>query len=589
MKMGLEIHQRLDSGKLFCACPSIPGAGEPLLVQRELHPVMSELGRMDATALDEAGRGTRFAYLYYPNSCCLVELDEEPPHPMNAHALGIALEISSALKSETVDEINVMRKIVIDGSNTSGFQRTAVISLGGKVECAGGDVRITTIAIEEESAGIVEKAAGLATYSLDRLGIPLIEISTEPDIKTPEHLKECAEKIGMILRASGKVQRGIGTIRQDVNISVDGGARVEIKGAQDLKMLPQMAKIEAARQEKLIEISKKLHGRGAYGARHSGPADLTRLFAKTGAKMLKAGLEGGQNVFGISLREHAGILGTEIAPGKRYGTELSDYAKTAGVKGIIHSDEDMGKYGITQEEIESCRSALSSHKDDAIVLVLAHEKTALNALARVLSRAAMDFVPMETRRANPDGTSSYMRPIAGSSRMYPETDIPPIRITKNMLKIAGSAQTMEDKGAHLESLLGKDMALRMLKSRNLGLFERLVKEGADAQTAAFTLEDTLTMLRREKIEPDAEIVVSLFSEYNKGTFVRAAIPDMLRLMAKGVSAHDALESGKLRKIGGAELAKIVAECKGDMKAVMAKYRLNVDSREVAEAIRKNGK
>ncbi len=588
MKLGLEIHQRLNTGKLFCDCPNEEGRGEPKRVVRMLHPVYSEMGEVDRAAQEAAQREQVFEYLYYENCNCLVELDEEPPHPMREEALRIGLEIAHHLKSKPVSEVHTMRKIVIDGSNTSGFQRTAVISLGGKIESPKGDVRISTVAVEEESAGIVEKKDDRSIYSLDRLGVPLVEIGTEPDIKDPEHLREIAEKLGLILRATGKVMRGLGTIRQDVNVSIEGGARVEIKGAQNLKTISLLAENEAKRQENLLSIISEIKRRLGGKIQLKGAiSDLTPVFSSTSAKMIKSGLESGQRILGMKLEKHAGLIGKEINPNRRYGTELSDYAKTAGVKGIIHSDEDMKKYGISEPEVAALHKLLSMEKDDAFVLVIAKEAVARKALEKVLERARMDYIPKETRKANEDGTSSYMRPLPGKARLYPETDIPPVRITPELMKSVaeGASEGLEAKREKLLKLLNKDMAERVLRSRNLALFEKLVAEGIEPMLAASTLEDTLVMLRREGVEPKEGDIIALFTAYRKGEFVKAAIPDLLREMCAGKSAEQALDSRQLRKISGAELKKIAQEHGNNFAAIMAKYRLRVDAKELGEAIK----
>lgn len=589
MKLGLEIHQRLDTHKLFCNCPSEEGKGEPKKLVRILHPVYSEMGELDKAALEAAERGQIFEYLLYDNCNCLVELDEEPPHPMNPEALKIGLEIAAHLESNPVSEVHTMRKIVIDGSNTSGFQRTSVISLGGKIESEKGEVRIATVAIEEESAGIAGKKDGRAVYSLDRLGIPLVEIGTEPDIKDPEHLREIAEKLGLMLRATGKVMRGLGTIRQDVNVSIEGGARVEIKGAQDLKILTLLAENEAKRQQNLLAIisglKKKFNGKISLEGKI---ADLSPAFVGTEAKLVKAGLEKGERIMGIKLEKHAGILGKEINQDRRYGTELSDYAKTAGVKGIIHTDEDMGKYGIVGDEIEEARKLLHAKDEDALVLVVAKENVAKKALEKVLERAEMDYIPKETRRANEDGTSSYMRPLPGKARLYPETDIPPVKITKELLESVakGASEGLEAKREKFLKVLNKDMAERILRSKHLKLFEKFVEEGIEPMLIAATLEDTAVMLRREGVLIDELAIVSLFSAYKKGGFVKAAIPDILREMAKGKEIEKILDEKQLRKITGAELKKIVDENKGDLAKIMAEYRLRVEAKEVSELLGK---
>lgn len=260
LRAGLEIHQQLDTErKLFCRClttfseaPSGPD------VMRRLRPVAGETGEVDPAALHEFRKGRFFVYKTYSQESCLIDLDSEPPLPLNQEALKIALEIALLLNCEIPDEIHVMRKIVIDGSNTTGFQRTAVIGLDGSLSTAFGPVGIQGVSLEEESAQILERGPGRTVFGLNRAGIPLVEISTAPDIHTPEQGRELAEKLGLILRSS-RVKRGLGTIRQDLNISVKGGGRVvEIKGVQDLKNIPLIIETEAQRQLGLKAIAKEV-------------------------------------------------------------------------------------------------------------------------------------------------------------------------------------------------------------------------------------------------------------------------------------------------------------------------------------------
>lgn len=545
------------------------------------------MGELDKSALETGARAQTFEYLFYDNCNCLVELDEEPPHPMNEEALKIGLEIASHLKSNPVNEVHIMRKIVIDGSNTSGFQRSAIIALGGKIESTKGDVHITSIAIEEESAGIVERKDRRTIYSLDRLGVPLVEITTEPDIKDAEHLKEIAEKIGLILRATGKVMRGIGTIRQDVNISIESGARVEIKGAQDLKLLPLLVNNEVKRQLALLniisELKKRFNGKFIFKGKI---LDVSTIFENTSAKLLKTGLESGAQIFALKLEKHAGIIGLEINPNKRYGTEFSDYAKTSGVNGIIHSDEDPGKYGITGKEIGALHKFLAMKNEDSFILVVANENIAKKALEKVLERACMDCIPEETRKANPDGTTSYMRPLSGKARLYPETDIPFIKITPEFLQLVaqGASEGFEVKREKLLKILTMGMAERILRSKHFALFEKLVDGGVEPMLAASTLEDTLVMLKREGISIDKSSIISLFSVYKKAKFTKAAIPEILREMAKGKDVEKILDDKQLRKITGDELKRIIEENKGNFSQIMARYRLRVDAKEVLESI-----
>jgi glutamyl-tRNA(Gln) amidotransferase subunit E len=589
MKIGIEIHQRLDGKKLFCDCGcSINEAEEPkLTITRRLHPVFSELGEVDEASQAEFAKDRVFQYQVFSSNNCLIETDEEPPKTLNSEALKLALMIAMQLHASPVGEVHVMRKMVIDGSNTSGFQRTSIVALNGHLDTSKGRVGIPQIAIEEESAGIVSGGESRASYRLDRLGIPLIEISTDPDIKDGEHLSEVAQKIGMILRASGKVARGLGTIRQDVNVSTEGGARVEIKGAQDLKMLPTLVDYEVKRQTELVSILLELRSKDALPVkRHT--KDVTEIFRGTNAKIITIGIAAGSIVLAQKLLFHKGVLGKEIQPGRRYGTELSDYAKRAGVKGLIHSDENMEKYNISADELQKLEKALEIYAGDAFIMVVAPKEQAEKALEYATLRANMDFVPKETRRANPDGTSAFMRPLPGRARLYPETDVPAIPLTIEFLSTIEKGESLEDKKGKLEKLLNKEMAGRMIKSRNLHLFEKLAAQGADPMLAATVLEDTLVSLRREGVEfADPEKALSdLFEEYSRGSFVKAAIPEVLKGMAKGARAEAVVKVFRLQKITGEELQRIADENSGDLKLIMQKYRLQVDPAEVAELIKK---
>ena len=256
LKSGLEIHQQLDTKKLFCNCQSLLRRDEPdFVVKRRLHAVAGESGNVDEAARHEAEKDKEFVYQGY-DTTCLVELDEEPPHQINQEALKIALKIALLLNCKIISLTQIMRKTVIDGSNTSGFQRTAMIAKNGYVETSQGKVGVDGVFLEEDSARLVEKKKDLIVYRLDRLGIPLVEIATAPDIKNAEHAKETALKIGEILR-SCRVKRGIGTIRQDINISIKGGQRVELKGFQNPKIMIKTFENEVERQKKLVGFKKK--------------------------------------------------------------------------------------------------------------------------------------------------------------------------------------------------------------------------------------------------------------------------------------------------------------------------------------------
>ena len=267
LTVGIEIHQELDTEhKLFCNCPPKINKDEPdFTFTRKLRPAQSELGEIDPAALFEFLKGKRIIYQADYDSSCLVEMDEEPPGPMDSEALDIGFQFALLTKGTPVDEVQIMRKTVVDGSNTGGFQRTSVISLGGEVETGGKTYRLEQVAIEEDAARKIEEDGDTITYRLDRLGIPLIEITTGPDMHNPKEVYAVAARIGSILRAIGRVRRGLGTIRQDINVSIMNGAIIEVKGAQDLGMIETIVEYEAQRQATLMEIAETLKIRGCQG------------------------------------------------------------------------------------------------------------------------------------------------------------------------------------------------------------------------------------------------------------------------------------------------------------------------------------
>ena len=299
LKAGLEIHQQLDTTKLFCSCPSRLRDNNPdTFVKRKLRPVASELGKIDVAAAFERSKERTFIYEFYDDTTCLVELDEEPPQLLDKEALKIALQVSLMFNAKPVDEIQVMRKTIIDGSNTSGFQRTALIARNGYIETSFGKVGIEQVCLEEDSARRVAESKNSVTFRLDRLGIPLVEITTAPDIKSAEQAKEAAEHIGMILRSTGKVRRGIGTIRQDVNLSIKGGQRVELKGFQDIRSMPKVIEKEVERQLRLLSQKKRVENE----VRKVNPDNTTtflrpmpgaaRMYPETDIRPVKPDLKG---------------------------------------------------------------------------------------------------------------------------------------------------------------------------------------------------------------------------------------------------------------------------------------------------------
>jgi len=574
LMVGLELHQQLDTQrKLFCHCPTIIRDEEPDgTFIRRLRPTQSEMGEIDPAALFEFQKKKRFCYEYYNDTTCLVEADEEPPHDLCEDSIDICLTMAKFLKSSPVDEIHPMRKIVIDGSNTAGFQRTTIIANGGETIVDGKPIGIQTICLEEDAARKIadDDKNNMRIYRLDRLGIPLIEVATDPDIRSPEEAQEVALAIGLLLRSTGRVKRGQGTIRQDVNVSIKDGAIIEIKGLQQLDMLAKTVEYEALRQETLLEIRDTLRNRGITVEKIKDKiTDVSTVFAKSESKVIKKALKSGGTVYAVKLPGFAGLLGIEVQPERRFGTEISDYAKFWGqVGGIFHTDE-LPKYGISNTDVSEIRNILDTKEEDAVVLVASSKNRCKDALDAVVnrSREAIRGVPAETRMPLPEGTSKYARPRPGSSRMYPETDVRPVKITESRLKRIkqNMPETIENKEKRFikDYKLSTNLANQITRSVNLGIFEHIIKETKVSPTlVATTLENTIVSLHRDQVPTEnlqETHFINMFKLVEQNELSTEAIPEVLTHLANNPSSSisETIESTGLGMMSRSEVEETV--------------------------------
>lgn len=470
-KSGLEIHQQLDTKKLFCNCFSVLRQDEPeFIVRRKLHAIAGESGEIDVAVKHETEKNKEFVYQGY-DSVCLVELDEEPPHEINKEALKIVLQISILLNAKILPITQIMRKTVVNGSNTSGFQRSVLIARDGYVETPSGKVKIESIALEEDAARIVEKNESVSIYRLDRLGIPLIEITTAPDIKTPEQVKEVALHIGDILR-SCKIKRGLGTIRQDVNISINKGARTEIKGFQNIDIMEKVVNNEIKRQFELISEGKK------------------------------------------------------IKP--------------------------------------------------------------------------------EVRNALPDGKTEFLRPMPGAARMYPETDLPLLKISRDLINDA-KKELPKLKSEIEKELQNKGLSQEMIKlifqEKMLAEFEALLKLCNNPNLIVKVLilwrkeiavkEKLKEKEIQEKLSVD--ILESVIEKFSRGKIKESDIKNIMLELAKGKSFDEAINETK-KETGEVEetILKIIKEKPGlsinaYMGLIMKEMKGKIDGKEAMELIKKYAK
>ncbi|MFO7872589.1 MAG: Glu-tRNA(Gln) amidotransferase subunit GatE [Candidatus Undinarchaeales archaeon] len=533
LKVGLEIHQQLNTKKLFCSCPSELAEGKPdLTVKRKLRAVAGETGEIDIAARQAQTKGASYTYHFYNDSCCMVELDEEPPQEIDEEALETVLKVALMFDSKIVDEMHVMRKTVVDGSNTSGFQRTALTAVDGSLNFKGADIGILSICIEEDASRIIERKRDETIYGLDRLGIPLIELATAPDIETPEQAKDVAKAIGSIIRATGKAKRGLGTIRQDLNISIKDGARVEIKGVQDLNSIPDVVNNEIERQQTLLKIKELLTIKNAEKV-DDNYTNVSKLFKNTKSKVIKSALKKEDGIVGaIKLKNFSGLLGKEVQPGRRFGSELADYARAYGAGGLFHSDE-LPAYGITEKEIEKLEKKLKVSTNDAFILIADRKEICEKSFEAVTERVntAFESVPEETRKALEEGTSSYMRPLAGGARMYPETDLNPVRFEDKYLKDMEKnlpKLPWEEKGELRSKYnLSKEMIEKLYDSVYLSLFKKLTEETElPSKLIAGTFTNIVPSMPDDILLQEKHYL-DLFKALENEKFSKEAIPDIL--------------------------------------------------------------
>jgi glutamyl-tRNA(Gln) amidotransferase subunit E len=592
LKVGLEIHQQLNvNSKLFCSCPPELFKEDPeITFLRRLRPTQSELGQIDPAAYFEFQKGVKIFYEASRKSSCLVEMDEEPPHPINLDAVEVVLTASIMMNMQPVDEVHVMRKTVIDGSNTTGFQRTCIIALDGWIKVGEKIIPMQAASLEEDAArktGTQDEGKTIR-YRIDRLGIPLIEVATAPVIYSPIEAQEVAFAIGRILRDTGKVIRGLGTIRQDLNVSLPNGALIEIKGVQELELISTVVEYEVQRQLGLIEIKEELAKRGIKPESLKPEfVDVTSIFKDNKSKVIRKAIDKNHKVLAVKLSGFAGLAGRELMPNFRLGSEFSDRAKFWGrVGGIFHTDENLSNYGIILEEVEALRKAVGATQVDAVIFVADTAENTQDALKAVVERAkeACTGIPAETRTAKDDGTTRYMRPRPGAARMYPETDIPAQPITEKLIaKVCAHLPEPADKKlARLIEQYGlnEKLAKQLIDSEYNLLFEETAKtRGVSASTVAAFLTETVKALKREGVQTENvtdDQIRAIFNAIGSGNIAKEAIASVFSWLSKNENkmVSDAVDALGLSMFTEADLVPIIDRIVGANKQQIEKLGKN---------------
>lgn len=522
---GLEVHQQLlTRTKLFCRCPAgIRTTVVDAEVLRHMRPTLSELGEYDGTALMEFKTRKEIVYRLARGSVCTYELDDTPPFRIDEEAVRISIEASKLLGLNLVSELHVMRKQYLDGSIPAGFQRTAMIGLDGAIPLrrselgSGRELRIRQLSLEEDSCREVSDQGHQIVFRTDRLGMPLIETVTEPELLTPLDVQLGVKTLAAIVRSTGKVRRGAGAARQDVNVSVAGGRRVEIKGVSSHRVIPELVHNEAYRQLNLLRIAAELERRGVTAEMFEIPAegvpwevsplvvDARSVLRRSEYHPLREARERGDMICAVRVPGFRHVLEHRTQPGMTFAREIAGRLQVIACLTarpfMIHSD--ILGYGLKGSSWKQLRNATRADHGDAIVVVWGAVGDVATAAREVLARAAEALVgvPSETRQSFPDGTTGFERILPGPDRMYPDTDTPPVPVPDEWVtEIEGAMPTppwvRED--AAMARGLSEAQAARLVDSPWEELFDALSPaDGAPARRLASALEKRLVQHWRE--------------------------------------------------------------------------------------------
>jgi glutamyl-tRNA(Gln) amidotransferase subunit E len=481
---GLEVHQQLDTRrKLFCRCPAGRyDAGEHHAeILRHMRPTLSEMGEYDGTALMEFKTRKEIVYLLNQNTVCTYEMDDAPPFEIDDTALDISVALTMMLGCNVVGEVHITRKQYLDGSIPTGFQRTAIIGTDGSVPYGDRTIRIRQLSIEEDSCREVSDKGHLRTYRTDRLGMPLVETVTDPDMKTPEEARDVGQILRHLARASGLVRTGSGAGRQDVNVSVAGGTRIEIKGVSSLRAIPRLTHNEALRQRSLVGIKGELARRGVTAAGISDRFwDVTPVVRGTECRFIRRAVDKGATVLAIPLPGFQGLLECQTQPRTSFLKEFSDRIR------VIACIDDLPNLALSSQDVPTLSSGewdrvskTCGVEPDVPVIVVWGRRRDVETAARevaIRAREACEGVPNETRQALDDGTNGFERILPGADRMYPDTDLPPIPLADERVERIRAALPPRpwEKAARARELgVGPDLAERLARHRAWDLFVHL--------------------------------------------------------------------------------------------------------------------
>lgn len=571
-KSGLEIHQQLKTQKkLFCRCP----AGEyyedyHAEVLRHMRPTLSELGEYDGTALMEFKTRKEIVYQLNRNNVCTYEMDDTPPFELNQEALDIALEVALLLNCNIIGELHISRKQYLDGSIPAGFQRTTILGTDGWIPYKDRRINIRQLGLEEDACRQVSDIGHRRVFKTDRLSIPLIETVTYPDMLAPREVAEVAELLRELARCTGKVRIGIGRARQDVNVSVQGGTRVEIKGVHKIPYIPRLTHFEALRQWNLLELRGELHKRGiTKDTLKSLSAEVSEILKETSFPPICRALEKGWRIMAVGLSDYKGLLTFPLQPGRDLASEISDRVRVIAcldeLPNIIHSE--MKDSPLTSAEWRKIASTLESKKNDVIFLVWGDDKDSETAVGEIIIRAreAAEGIPNETRQAFPSGINGFERILPGPDRMYPDTDMPPVPLAEEQIERAKSRLPLtpwQRREYYRKLGLSQEIIKEMVIDERAILFQRAVEAFPIKPTiAAVVLSQMLKHLERKGLPVSRlrdESLLDLLKRYSRGEFAREAFLEILKIMsADSKEPAEAIKSFGIYKLSDDELLGLI--------------------------------
>ena len=538
LKSGLEIHQQLTTKKkLFCRCPAGHYSEKyDAEILRHMRPTLSELGEYDGTALMEFKTNKEIVYQLNKDTVCTYEMDDAPPFELNEEALDIALEITLLLNCNIVSELHIARKQYLDGSIPTGFQRTTILGIDGWIPYQDRKIGIIQLGLEEDACREVSDEGHVRTYRTDRLSMPLIEVVTYPHMHTPQEVADVAQLIRQLTRSTGKVNRGIGAARQDVNVSIEGGTRVEIKGVPRIPLIPILVHNEAGRQKTLLEIRDRLKQRGLTTENFKSEFfDVTDILKDTSYLPIKNVVSNDFKIKCVKLPFFKGILRYPTQPGTNFAKEISDRVRVIGcldkIPNIIHSDTD--DETISSTNWMKIKKLSGFEPVDALVIVWGNPRDVETASQEIAIRAqeAIIGVPSETRQALPDGTTGFERILPGPDRMYPDTDLPPFALSEDRIqRIQANLPPLPWVRRKKYHQLGLPdfMIDQLLLSGKADIFDRLIAElKVEPNLAAVFLTQTLKHFKRKGLlieKLDNNLIITVFQAYKNNHIVKEAIP-----------------------------------------------------------------